>query len=170
MLNPEPTARGPLRTERVACHISTLPLSKLNSTVEGTRKWRTIAVFRALDGTMFTDVDTQNPATEVLFNELSAQAAFDDESLLEAAYEAILFQPTDGTATAAPPTQFKVYLTPLEVHGRWRIRCGKLTSLMRLRPLQKQKPSNLALYLPQTKTLSQLLSLQLHPPTPTRSP
>ena len=75
---------------------------------------------------MFTDVDTQNPATEVVFNELSAQSAFDDESLLEAAYEAILFQPTDGTAAAAPPTQFKVYLTPVEVHGRWRNRCGKI--------------------------------------------
>ena len=83
-------------------------------------------MFRALDGTTFTEVDTQNPATEVLFNELSAQAAFDDESLLEAAYEAILFQPTDGTAAAVPPTQFKVYLTPLEVHGRWRNRCGKI--------------------------------------------
>ena len=23
------------------------------------------------------------------------------------------------------PTQFKVYLTPVEVNGRWRIRCGK---------------------------------------------
>ena len=61
-----------------------------------------------------------------MFNELSAQAAFDDESLLEAAYEAILFQPTDGTAAAALPTQFKVYLTPVEVHGRWRNRCGKI--------------------------------------------
>ena len=85
-----------------------------------------MATFRALDGTLFTDVDTQNPATEVIFNELTAQAAHDDESLLQTAYEQILFQPQDGIAAISPPTQFKVYLTPVEINGRWRSRFGKI--------------------------------------------
>ena len=98
-------------------------------------------MFRALDGTLFKDVDTQNPATEVIFDELSAQASYDDESLLQAAYEAILFQPQDGVAAETPPTQFKVYLTPVEVHGCWRNRCGKIDFVDASVALQKQKPS-----------------------------
>ena len=83
-------------------------------------------MFRAIDGTIFSKIDTQNPATEVLFEDLSAQAAFDDENLLHSAFANIWFEPEDGTVALHPPTQYRVYLTPVLVNGRWGTRCGKI--------------------------------------------
>ena len=45
---------------------------------------------------------------------------------LESAFERFFSQPPAGTVAFDSPTQFKVYLTPVEVNGRWRIRCGKI--------------------------------------------
>ena len=104
----------------------------------GDPKFRAIGTYRALDGTIFKDVDTQNPSTEVLLGGLTArmvQDSSDGPQLLQKAYEAILFEPEKDLfdsleATAAtpppPPTQYIVYFSPVDTHNKLTVRCGKI--------------------------------------------
>jgi len=97
----------------------------------GKMKYRSLASYRALDGTIFKDVDTQGPATLVLFNDLSALRAYNDlhcespKFLLQLEYQKIVFHDTSSAAATAP-TQFLVYLSPVKNHGRWQVRCGNI--------------------------------------------
>ena len=83
-------------------------------------KYCSQATFCALDKAIFKDVDIQNTAATVFFNDLHPRTPHEDmlcassNGLLKHANEAILFQPPlDGELSASaptePPTKYIVY-------------------------------------------------------------
>ena len=103
----------------------------------GDIKYRTTVDLKAMDGTIFREVDLQSPATSAVlyYNaklDIPPREAHQDPTVYKRAYEAILFDSESAVLSNPRPTVFRFALNASEVwnsggRSHWGVRCGTVT-------------------------------------------